>query len=1261
MKKLGIFLVLCAVALSSCSKKPHNDNPNTATPFFAPSVEEISVTAEISIGCEDDADIYYTTDGTDPSEASTKYSAAFKLAAGNWTLRARAYCSGKKPSDLAIKTYTVIAGTVKPVISAMPPAASYASGQSVTLSSSNSSSDTIYYTTDGSEPVAGASGTSVYSDPISVNASMTIKAFAKTPEGISGDTKILIYSIDEAVVPAPVILPSSNSISTTDQVTISATLGTVTYTIDTADFTNASSYTGPISLTAGTHEVRAIATNEGKQSTTTIKSYVVTAVNPTQKVETPVITVLGSAPYKTTTSIQITSATSGAAILYAVDGGSYQTYSAAFTLAEGYHRILAKATKTGMTASAVTSLAFDIAPATTAVRIYYSGTSAPLIWIWEVSPDYATSEKMGLAWATRPSMKALSGLSGWYYYDIPAANRGTGTITLKFGDAQYTVAADKPWFKNGSWYSACPDVLLVPVITASPVAKTYKLAQNVTLAGSNTSDTIYYTTDGNDPTTSSSKYSAAIPVTSTKTIKAFGVNADGISGSIATFAYIIDPTIDDTAPTINPSAAAGTYTAAQTVKFTVSDDNSAQTRAFYTTDGSAPTESSPVYVSGNAAAGLTGSAFSIDMDENMTIRFLVIDGAGNRTTGSFYYRVSLNTRDDFRKESIYFVITTRFYDGDPTNNVHCWDDAQAKNPDTDPAWRGDFKGLIDKLDYIKALGFSAIWITPPVKNCSGYDYHGYHAINFKEVDPRYKTSDVASAKEAYQKFIDACHAKGIKVIQDIVFNHSSNFGEENLYPLFKREAPASLNDTISSVSKYDLNGKLPANYDTLTPALQYAARINAMKEDTADTARVYHHEKSLSWESYTVQTGQIAGDCVDLNTENPTVFNYLTDAAKMYVDMGVDAFRVDTVKHISRLTFNKTIIPSLKSYGSDNLFIFGEVCTRYRNVWNSGLPAISAPFYTWKERASYAWSNTDRTVNEASVLANWNDNTSVTGQPVSTNAFLNGNAYHTPDWTSRSGFDVIDFPMHWSFKSASDAYNMATGGDQYYSDATWNVVYVDSHDYAPDGAPENQRFAPPQATWAENLALEFLFRGIPCLFYGSEIEFMKGAVIDVGPNAPLSATGRAYFGANLEGSVTASAFGTYDSASGAVKSTLDHPLAKHVARLNLIRRTIPALQKGQYSTDGITKSGVAAFKRRYTSDPEGIDSYALITISGDATFTGIENGTYTEAITGATVNVTNGTLTSSGCSGQGNARIYVLTTAKTAAPGKVGTDGTYLK
>lgn len=69
-------------------------------------------------------------------------------------------------------------------------------------------------------------------------------------------------------------------------------------------------------------------------------------------------------------------------------------------------------------------------------------------------------------------------------------------------------------------------------------------------------------------------------------------------------------------------------------------------------------------------------------------------------------------RTDFRDESIYFVITTRFYDGDEGNNVLCWDNQASQVNTKDPCWRGDFRGLIDRLDYIKALGFTAIWITP---------------------------------------------------------------------------------------------------------------------------------------------------------------------------------------------------------------------------------------------------------------------------------------------------------------------------------------------------------------------------------------------------------------------------------------------------------------------------------------------------------------------------------------------------------------------
>ncbi|MDY0100690.1 MAG: alpha-amylase family glycosyl hydrolase [Bacilli bacterium] len=613
---------------------------------------------------------------------------------------------------------------------------------------------------------------------------------------------------------------------------------------------------------------------------------------------------------------------------------------------------------------------------------------------------------------------------------------------------------------------------------------------------------------------------------------------------------------------------------------------------------------------------------------------------------SFKPNETSSGKSDFREETIYFLLTARFYDGDQNNNVHCWDDRQAQNPDTDPAWRGDFKGLIEKLDYIKALGFSAIWISPVVENASGYDYHGYHALDFSQIDPR-----LESPYATYQDLINEAHARDMKIIQDVVFNHTGNFGEKNIYPLFEKDYRKE--DTVSNLIKTDPNNLLPSNYESLNGGQQYGARIDAMKEDHNDANHIYHHEKSLGWEEYNVQTAQIAGDCVDLNTENPYVTNYLIDAYNRYIDMGVDGFRVDTVKHISRLVFNQEFNPAFMAKGGENFFMFGEVATRVREVWNHGIPAISTPFYTWKETKTYPWAT--REEREASVKQNWDDNNNVSNQPTSNNHYLDGNNYRQVDYSKKSDMNVIDFPMHWNFKNAYDAFNLAKSTDHVYSDATWNVTYIDSHDYAPDGAPEGERFNQHQNVWAENLSLIFTFRGIPTLYYGSEIEFQKGKRIDVGPNDKLSNTGRAYFGDHIEGNLNVTDFGKYTNASGQIATTLNHPLAKHVRSLNLIRRGIPALQKGQYSVSDL--NGGLSYKRRYSDDKT--DSFALISVSNGATFYNIPNGTYVDAVTGHTMNVTNNTLSIS-LNTKGNLRVYVLNTAKTPAPGKLAEVGTYL-
>ena len=106
----------------------------------------------------------------------------------------------------------------------------------------------------------------------------------------------------------------------------------------------------------------------------------------------------------------------------------------------------------------------------------------------------------------------------------------------------------------------------------------------------------------------------------------------------------------------------------------------------------------------------------------------------------------------------------------------------------------------------------------------------------------------------------------------------------------------------------------------------------------------------------------------------------------------------------------------------------------------------------------------------------------------------------------------------------------------------------------------------------------------------------------------------------------------------------------------MIRRQVPALQKGQYSTTGC--KGKFAYKRRYTEGD--VDSYVLVTVSGGATFSDVLNGTYYEAVTGEKVTVTNNTLTTDTI-GQGNARIYVLDTPSNTVKGQIGGTGTYLK
>lgn len=450
---------------------------------------------------------------------------------------------------------------------------------------------------------------------------------------------------------------------------------------------------------------------------------------------------------------------------------------------------------------------------------------------------------------------------------------------------------------------------------------------------------------------------------------------------------------------------------------------------------------------------------------------------------------------------------------------------------------------------------------------------------------------------------------------------------------------------------------------------QYQRRLAQMKNTDGvnhDIHNYWHHFGNFNWDDPTRWWAQIAGDCVDLNTENDAVADYLVNCYGSFIKMGVDGFRIDTSGHISRLTFCKQFIPQFAKLGEEYkskrlngapFFMYGEVCARFGGVTYRGQDNLSPYYYTWKApqdlmdqfdgRQSY-W-DTQAVYDRGSGMDDKlmplceKDNAA---SPESDNTFMVNGKWHEPDYSQSSGFNVIDFPLHYNFNTAGAAYRLAKEGDKKYNDATYNVVYVDSHDYCP-GPNDGVRFPGTDAQWAENLSLMFTFRGIPCLYYGSEIGFRRGSAIDRGPHGPLSDTGRAYFGGYITGDVEASDFGDYQ-ASGNVAATLNHDVAQHLIRLNKIRQAVPALRKGQWTTDGCKANNGIAFKRAYK------DSYALVALNGGATFTDCPEGTYTDIVTGKTY--TGSTITVDAPATQGQVRVLV----KDWTGGVVGEDGPFI-
>ncbi|MCR2803817.1 family 14 glycosylhydrolase [Paenibacillus soyae] len=223
---------------------------------------------------------------------------------------------------------------------------------------------------------------------------------------------------------------------------------------------------------------------------------------------------------------------------------------------------------------------------------------------------------------------------------------------------------------------------------------------------------------------------------------------------------------------------------------------------------------------------------------------------------------------DWSTKSIYFIMTDRFVNGDPSNDHY---GGFYSNKNDMRKWHGgDFQGIINNLDYIKNMGFNAIWITPVQMQRGDYSYHGYHTYDFYAIDGHLGTM------EKFKELVDTAHGKGIAVMLDVVLNHTGDFNNSGY-----AQAPFNRSDW------YHHNGEI--------------------------TSQDYNSNNQ--WK---IENGDVAG-LDDLNHENPAVMNELKDWIQWLIaETEVDGLRVDTAKHVPKW--------ALKEFDTAaNTFTLGEV------------------------------------------------------------------------------------------------------------------------------------------------------------------------------------------------------------------------------------------------------------------------------------------------------------------------------------------------
>ncbi len=577
---------------------------------------------DVTLTCTDDTggsgctSIHFTTDGTAPTPASTRYTAPLGLSA---TTTLKFLAVDKVGNESGVQTEQYQFDLKAPTTTATPAGGTYASTQLVTLrcdDGAGSGCAATHYTVDGSTPTPSSP---LYSAPLSLGASATLKFFSVDRAGHLEPVRSQTYLID-TVRPMVAANPTGGTYGTEQRVTLACTdnadgsgCASLHFTTDgSAPTTGSPTYTVPFTVSANTRLQFLAVDKVGNVSTPRMEEYVIDTVAPSTRVS-PAGGTYVSAQTVTLTCTD-TAEGSGCAATYYTTNGSTPT-----TASQKYTGPFSLSTSGPLKFFSVDA-AGNAEPVRTEAYTFELDTVAPVTTASPAGGTYGGPQSVTLTCDDG----AGSGCFETYYTldgtpPSPSSSLYTFPLTLSSTTTLRYLSKDKAGNLEPGRVATYIFDQAAPTASASPRGGLYRTAPTVTLTctdevGGSGCASLHYTLDGSTPTAASATYTAPLTLSATTPLKFLAVDKVGHVSSVSTEHYTLDPVPAVT--TVTPLG--GAYGTGWEATLVCDDGGgSGCVATHYTVDGSTPTRASPLY-----------SAPFLIMS-NTTLKFFSVDAAGN--------------------------------------------------------------------------------------------------------------------------------------------------------------------------------------------------------------------------------------------------------------------------------------------------------------------------------------------------------------------------------------------------------------------------------------------------------------------------------------------------------------------------------------------------------------------------------------------------------------------------------------------------------